>query len=325
MQSKAEYSARINRVLDYIEARLDQPLPLEDLARVACFSPFHFHRIFSAMTGETLGSFIQRLRLERAAAQLVHNSDKSITAVALDCGFSSSAVFARAFRGHFGMSASDWRAGGHRDRKDRKAKSNQGQPPGNGGKAIEVTPGYLDPTTHTMRWRIEMRQTDRPPLKADVEIRELDPMPVAYLRHVGPYAGDAALFQRLWTTMMKWAGPRGLFRPPETKMLSVYHDDPEVTDPDKLRLSICITVPEETETEGDIGRMTLAGGTYAVARFQITPDRYGDAWAVVYGGWLPESGYQPDDRLAFEHCIAGEEQTGDGTHIVEINVPVKPL
>ncbi len=64
---RAEYTARINRVIDYVEANIDKDLSLDELAEVAHFSPFHFHRIFSAMVGETLNGFI---RLSRASAGL---------------------------------------------------------------------------------------------------------------------------------------------------------------------------------------------------------------------------------------------------------------
>ena len=125
-------------------------------------------------------------------------------------------------------------------------------------------------------------------------------MHVAYVRHVGPYAGDAQLFEGLWQKLCTWAGPRGLIRPPETKMLSIYHDDPNITDEEKLRVSVCLTVPPDTEVDGEIGAMQVPGGRYAVARFELDPSQYGDAWGAVYGGWLPNSGFQPDDRPAFE-------------------------
>ena len=53
------------------EAHLDEELTLEKLAAVAAFSPFHFHRVFAAITGETLSDFIRRIRLERAASAVV--------------------------------------------------------------------------------------------------------------------------------------------------------------------------------------------------------------------------------------------------------------
>jgi len=136
---KNEYIARINRALDYIETHIDSNLTLEKIAGVAHFSPFHFHRIFRAMTGETLNHFIQRIRIEKAAVQLVGNKGKSITEIALDCGFSGSAAFARAFRDAFGQSASEWR-------KKRKTISNDRQQHGNGGKALFCPPCILTAT-----------------------------------------------------------------------------------------------------------------------------------------------------------------------------------
>ena len=77
---RQEYMARINRVLDYIERRIDKEMTLEELAGVAHFSPFHFHRVFKAMVGETLHRFIQRLRIEKAAARLSTTPGKTVTA-----------------------------------------------------------------------------------------------------------------------------------------------------------------------------------------------------------------------------------------------------
>ena len=110
--ARLEYDKRVNRVIDHVRAHLAEPLTLADLARVAAFSPFHFHRVFRAITGETLFGFIQRVRVERAAAALIGRHDASVLEIALDHGFASAATFARAFRTHFGMSATRWRAGG---------------------------------------------------------------------------------------------------------------------------------------------------------------------------------------------------------------------
>ena len=93
--TRREYAARMNRVIDHIQKHLNDQLELEHLAAIACFSPFHFHRLFRSCIGEALQAFIHRLRLERAAAELVFNRPKSITAIALDCGFSGSSAFAR--------------------------------------------------------------------------------------------------------------------------------------------------------------------------------------------------------------------------------------
>ena len=110
-QANSEYAQRINRVIDYIRENLDRQVKLEELAKVACFSEFHFHRIFGAVSGETLNSFTNRLRLEKAA-RLLRYSGRSLTDIALDCGFSSSATFSRAFRSGYDTSPSQFRKSG---------------------------------------------------------------------------------------------------------------------------------------------------------------------------------------------------------------------
>ena len=103
---RQEYVARVNRVIDHVDAHLDADLTLGELADVACFSRFHFHRIFSAMVGETITDYVKRIRLQNAASRLVNNPRDSVTDIAMACGFSSPSVFARAFKDKFGVSAS---------------------------------------------------------------------------------------------------------------------------------------------------------------------------------------------------------------------------
>ena len=150
-------------------------------------------------------------------------------------------------------------------------------------------------------------------------------MQVAYLRHIGPYAGNEQLFGDLFNRLCAWAGPRGLLRFPETKMITIYHDNPDITDETRLRTDVCITVPPETQVDGEIGKADIPAGKYAVAHFEILPDQYGDAWNAVYGGWFPESGYKPDDRPCFELYLNDPKQHPEGKHVVDIYAPVKPL
>ncbi len=321
-KQREEYIARINRVVDHVETHLGAPLSLEQLAGVANFSPFHFHRIFRAMTGETLNAFIRRVRVERAAQQLVYQPGKPITEIALDCGFSGSAPFARAFREAFRMSATEWRRhslnkSGETASTDRKIR----QTMGNYGKAWKVQVQYLASVFGNQKWTIMIKNE----IKAQVTVEEFPDLHVAYIRHVGPYQGDEQLFAGLFERLMRWAGPRGLIRFPETLMLSAYHNDPNVTEENKLMVSVCLTVPGNTEVEGEIGKMTIPGGNYAVARFELASDEYEAAWDAVFGGWLPESGYQPADGLSLEIYRNDPGQHPEGKHLVDICVPVKPL
>jgi len=109
---RGEYDRRVNRVIDHIREHLADELPLAALARLAAFSPFHFHRVFRAVTGETVAGFVHRLRIEKAAAALRDHPGRAVLEIALDHGFGSAAAFARAFRARFGMSATAWRTGG---------------------------------------------------------------------------------------------------------------------------------------------------------------------------------------------------------------------
>src|SRR5580698_6722980 len=111
MQANGEYTQRIDRVIDYLRGNLDRQVKLKELARVACLSEFHFHRIFGAVSGETLNNFTNRLRLEKAA-RLLRYSDQSVTDIAFDCGFSSSATFSRAFRSGYDTSPRQFRKSG---------------------------------------------------------------------------------------------------------------------------------------------------------------------------------------------------------------------
>lgn len=319
---RQEYTSRINRVIDYLEANIDGDLSLETLSGVANFSKYHFHRIFRAMVGETLNQFIQRIRLEKAATQLKFNPKKSITEIAFDCGFSGSAAFARAFKDAFQMSASEWRSEGQSsESKNRKTKRKNRQTSGKNRKDFDISSYYIDDQTLNLNWRIKMK--DKQQIK--VEVKEMPEFHVAYVRHIGPYKGDSQLFEGLFDKLMRWAGPRGLLRFPDTKVLSVYHDDPKITDEEKLRTSACITIPRDTSVEGEIGKMTISGGAFAVASFEINTDEYEEAWDLLMGGWLPDSGYQPDDRLCYEMMLNNPKEHPEGKHIVDICVPVKPL
>ena len=147
-------------------------------------------------------------------------------------------------------------------------------------------------------------------------------MNVAYVRHIGPYAGNEGLFEKLWNKLFAWAGPRGLLEREDMQSLVIYHDDPNVTEQDKLRMSVCITVPKDTKVDGEVGMMEVEGGKYVVARFEVDATQFGKAWEWVYGQWFPSSGYQPDDRPSFEMY---PEEPKEGKFTVDICVPVKPL
>lgn len=298
-QTKSDYISRINAVYDYIEENLHKDITLEELASVACFSKYHFSRIFDAMVGETPFEFIKRVRLERAATLLRKYPDETITRLAFTCGFNDLAVFSRNFTRYFNESPTEWR--------------NNSPESSNFSQTIDRAPAYLDSQSN-VNHKMEQLQSS--------EIRDIPQYTVAYVRHTGDYRGNEALFNRLFGRLSAWAGPRGLLDKRNSSLMVIFHDDPCVTPKDKLRMSVCLPVPADTPVDGEVGKMELPYGRFLVARFVIAPPRMPEAWRWIYGSWLPSSGYQPEDALPYERY---PEPPENGKLTVEICVPVKPL
>jgi AraC family transcriptional regulator len=106
--TRDSYAERIDRVLKHIAQDIDRRLNLDDLASVACFSPFHFHRVYRAIAGETVDETVRRLRLHRAAADL-HDAGMPLARIASRAGYGSVAAFSRAFRASYGSPPAAYR------------------------------------------------------------------------------------------------------------------------------------------------------------------------------------------------------------------------
>ena len=94
------YVGRLQRCLAYIEANLDQSISFEKLAEIACFSPFHFHRIFRGLTGETVADLILRIRMEYAY-HLLQNQQETLTTTSFEIGYENVEHLAALLRSFF--------------------------------------------------------------------------------------------------------------------------------------------------------------------------------------------------------------------------------
>jgi len=156
-----------------------------------------------------------------------------------------------------------------------------------------------------------------------VRVERIEQMTLAYIRYIGPYQGDELLFERLFNQLSHWANPKNMIRFPEAKCIIVYHDDPDITQPEKLRISVCISVPSDTKVQKAIGKMVIDSGKCAIGHFEVRGDEFGKAWNYMYGFWLPHSGYVPDDRHCFELYPKEKETHPEGKYTVDIHVPLK--
>ncbi len=287
--TEQDYHERIVRTLVYIQKHLDDDLQLDDLAAVAAFSRFHFHRVFRGLVGESLKEHIRRLRLERAARNL-KQSGEPITQTALEAGFETHEAFTRAFSDMFGASPSAYRAA-HKPAPESESRTH-----------YDDVSGFHTPDYGGL-----------PP----VEVKEFPPLRVVFLRHVGPYNAVGAT----WGRLMSWAGMHGLMGP-NMMMIGIVHDDPEVTPPDKVRYDAAITVHRPVEPEGEIGVMELAGGTYAIFTHKGPYEELGNTYQRIYGNWLPTSGYQLRDAPAFEQYLNSPMSAKPEDLLTLIHIPV---
>ncbi|MGW6191116.1 AraC family transcriptional regulator [Bacillus cereus] len=291
-QSRNEYLRRIYKVQDYIESNINDSLSIEDLANVAGFSKFHFHRIFKGMMEEPLSRYVNRLKLERATHLLTYRTDMTITDIAYYFGFTDSAVFSRTFKSQYGVSPSHYRNHNSKNCKDVREGSQY-----NVGKKV----------------------------RGEVEIVTADKVNVAYIRHVGTYKDLAIDFPKMIEKLFHYASEQNYHVFEDTNVLTIYHDHHELTEDYHLRTSLCIKIPDEVvEGNSEIGLMTIPSGKYAVGHFEILQDEYKGAWNFLYGEWLPNSGYKPRDSYPFEVYRNDPRQHPENKHIVDIYVPIEP-
>ncbi len=297
----------MHKVLDHIDRQLDGPLDLATLAEVANFSPFHFHRLFAAWMGETLGDYLRRRRVEVAAMRLAAQPRSSVLNIALSVGFGSAEAFTRAFNNRFGCSPTAWRA---QQAAQRRANGNPGQA---NSKRSQVPAPLL--SEH------EVSRTQRMETIMNVKLVDRQPATVAYLRYLGPYGEPLSLFWQ--NTYYPWAATNNLLDRPR---YGVSHDDPGITAGERCRYDACAEVDPDFVASGGALKATIPGGKYAVLGFKGSAEQVGGAWAALLRDWLPSSGLQLDARPCFEYYpndAACDPQTG--AFECEICIPVAPL
>ena len=314
---KNEYLSRLNRTIDYIHSHSHEELNLDKLAEVACFSKFHFHRIFKAILGETVNEYVQRIRLEKALGQLILSKYKSITEIALDCGFSSSQNFARSFKAQYGITPSRVRAEYGWDRWLDQMEQIKGQDINK----LQLDEMALDNYSSLQR-KLSLEKILAEPSDMQVEIKRLPSYRVAYVRSWGPYSVEAGVtaFNRL----LQWANPRGLIDD-KSIIMAVVSNSPDFTPAEKLIYDAGITVPESIEADRWVNIQLVPGGDFAVYHCEVDVHRLEDEWTRFMLNWLPQSEYQPDDRPAYTIYYNTEAPADVENVIVDLCLPVKPL
>lgn len=280
------YAQRFERVFQYIERHLDEPLTVDELSRVAHFSKFHFHRQFSLYAGMTVLAYVRLLRLRQASYQLVFSRQERITDIALDAGFESPEAFARSFKQAFGQSPSQFR------------KQPQWQP-------------------WNERFKLPTRQRRE---KMEVEILYFAETKVALLAHRGAPAllNDSAL------KFIEWRRESGLSPVQKSRTFGIAYHDPNSTEPEQFRFDICGEVwAEVPENPHGVVNGVIPGGRCAMVRHLGSHDRIGDSVYPLYRQWLPDSGEELRDFPLFFRYLNLFPEVPEHELVTEIYLPLR--
>jgi AraC family transcriptional regulator len=160
-------------------------------------------------------------------------------------------------------------------------------------------------------------------VKREPEVKELDKKVVAYVSFTGNYQGNSEVFAKLFETLCGWAGPKGLIGK-DSLFLSSYQDDPKVTPPEEMKVEVCMTIPENTEVEGEVKKQTLPGGKYVVMNVELNgPQEYGDAWMKIVE-WMKENNKEIDmTKPSYEIYLNDPKEHPEGHHILDICMSTK--
>ena len=299
-EQKNLYLQRINAVLDYVRENLKEDLSVDTLARVAGFSPFHFHRIFKSITEETLNELVMRLRLERAAALLRASPSLSITDTAFECGFKSVSVFSRAFKKRYDINARQW---------DRESPLKHSK----NGKVLEGIPRYTIETLSDF--------AERDGLK--VHIRSLPAQRLAYIRVYDSYSKFSKIVEAYYR-LIDWYQQRG-GKLEQTTLYGMSQDNPEVTPLKLCRYDWCLKVPSEWQAEREVSILDFPECQMATVHCLGNIEQEDKAIHYLFRYWLPRSRYQPANLPGMEIYRRQPIELGWETYDIDCAVPIVAL
>lgn len=297
-ETRREYLKRINFVLDFIEMNLSENLSLERLSKKAHYSSYHFHRVFSTVVGERVSEFVNRKRVERIASVLLVEQNIPLRNLAYKYGFNNDNSFSRAFKKYYGISPTRFKSEG------KKTLSKIGIEPFSSGK-------YICSIDNIKQW-IEMN--------AQIIIKELSEIKLASISHIGEFDKIGNMYQRL----MEWGHQKKVLTTSDFKAITIYHDNPNVTQTSKLRFSACVTINESINADGEIRQLTLQKGMYAVGHFEIKAEEIPKAWESMCI-WVIENGYEFRDGDYFEMYHNDHKTHPEQKFILDICIPLEKI
>ena len=286
-----------------------EDLALEKLSGIACFSPFHFQKIFTRLTGESPKQYIIRLRLERIAHYLKLYPELRIGDAAYQCGFSSPSTFIRAFRKYYGATPEEFRSLSFDE------ISKIGTSKTNKGKLSEPEPSEF--------WSLNSASEEAgvPASELNIVVKTVRSLKVAFM---DTHFGDDDAIANAFKSLTRWAEPREYITA-DTRYIGILLDMPFFTEFDKCRFRACITMPEEAAFPKEMGSVIIPGGRYATYSMKGSVQRVFRSLITFRHDWLDQSGYQIAEITGFELYQANPAIQPYETIHRELFIPVKPV
>lgn len=281
--TQSEYEKAVNRVVDYINAHLYETPSIREIGEIANISGFHFHRIFKAIIGENIGSFISRLRLEDVALRLLM-SDDSLTDLALKTGYGTKHALSKAFRNHFGVSPSQYRIQG------KKAHY------------------YFRDEEHEL---IDLKP----------EVRTISAKTIVYVRIIDVYGSEES-YANAWYKLGAFAKKNNLVDA-STEFIGLSFDDPEITHPSKCRFYAGFTPNRDVSPEGEFGVQQIRGGKYLVFLHKGPYYKLKNTYYNIFMKWLPQNNIEIKSSVSFEKYLNYlSEEIGEDGLLTEIYIHI---
>ena len=296
-----ENIARLNTAITFVEDNLSEKLSLEIVSEKAHFSPFHFHRLFKLVVGETVHNFINRKRIEKGASFLLYQKEKNISEIAEKVGFSNLSAFTKSFKKFYGISPNKFKEESpDKYSKIHKTKSKI-------GKVTLTFEQYICNINNALNW-LQMN--------AKTEIKKISRLDLATISHKGSIEAIGSVYNRL----VKWATPKGLINE-QTRMVTIYHDSPKITDPNNLRMSACIVLNDPIELDGEVNLKILSPTKCIVSRLEITTFEFQKAWESSFA-FMVENGYKKSEIDPFEIYYNNAAEHPENKFIVDLCIPI---
>ncbi len=309
-KTSSEYTRRINLAIKFISDNINSRISLDDVASASFFSPYHFHRIFHSIVGETVNDFIIRKRMELAASRIVCKSELSITEISTMGGFSSSANFSKAFKLYFGVTPGQLR------NPARVKSSKIGKIYSKYGKEFDPQSLYSQFVTETEHFNSDTLEK----LLMNIKVQDLDARHVAYLTTPGGYELESIF--NTWDKLSSWAVANGI-HDHETRRYAILHDNPMVTPVDKCRYDATVEIDPSLTVAAPFATQLIPAGKYGVAYYKGDGDKVGNFYMELYSKWLPNSGFEPDDYPPLAHYL--NDSRVDGFVEMEAWIKIKTL